>query len=218
VNFIQEKGGDGLKFIEPAETNFWEILCFEPLPLTCILQKGEEVNMDRKEKEQFVADLHDRLEKAQGTFLVEYKGLDVETTNKLRGELRKVGTEFQVVKNRLLKLASRETDTALIEDQMTGPSAIALTYEDLVAPAKVLVDFAKDHKRLKIKSGQISGKAVDMEAVKRLAELPGREVLLAQTLAAMQAVPASFVRLLNGIPVQLMNVLRAIEQQKEASA
>ena len=174
--------------------------------------------MDRKEKEQFVADLHDRLEKAEGTFLVEYKGLDVETTNRLRGELRKVGTEFQVVKNRLLKLASRETDTASIEDQMTGPSAIALTYEDLVAPAKVLVDFAKDHKRLKIKSGQISGKAVDMEAVKRLAALPGREVLLAQTLAVMQAVPASFVRLLNGIPVQLMNVLRAIEQQKEASA
>ena len=174
--------------------------------------------MDRTEKEQFVADLHDRLKKAQGTFLVEYKGLDVETTNRLRGELRKVGTEFQVVKNRLLKLASRETATALIEDQMTGPSAIALTYEDLVGPAKVLVDFAKDHEHLKIKSGQISGKAVDMEAVKRLAGLPGRDVLLAQTLSAMQAVPASFVRVLNGITVQLMNVLRAIEQQKEASA
>jgi large subunit ribosomal protein L10 len=174
--------------------------------------------MDRREKEQFVADLHDRLKKAQGTFLVEYKGLDVEATNKLRGELRKVGTEFQVVKNRLLKLASKETSTALIEDQMTGPSAIALTYEDLVGPAKVLVDFSKENKYLLIKSGQISGKAVGMEDVKRLADLPGRDVLLAQALSAMQAVPASFVRVLSGIPVQFMNVLRAIEQQKEASA
>ncbi|MCD4716400.1 MAG: 50S ribosomal protein L10 [Desulfobacterales bacterium] len=174
--------------------------------------------MDRQEKEKFVADLHGRLKKAQGTFLVEYKGLDVESMNQLRKELRKVDAEFQVVKNRLLKLAGEETDTGLIKDHMHGPSAIAVTYEDMVGTAKVLVDFAEKFKKLKIKNGQISGKVVDIDAIKRLAKLPGKDVLLAQTLSAMQAVPASFVRVLNGVVVKLLNVLTAIEQQKAKSA
>ena len=174
--------------------------------------------MDRQEKEKFVADLHGRLQKAVGTFLVEYKGLDVESMNRLRKELKKVDAEFQVVKNRLLKLASEETDTGLIKDHMHGPSAIAVTYEDMVGTAKVLVDFAEEFKKLEIKNGQISGKVVDIDAIKRLAKLPGKDVLLAQTLSAMQAVPASFVRVLNGVVVKLLNVLTAIEQQKAKSA
>ncbi len=171
--------------------------------------------MDRQEKEKFVADLHTRLERAQGTFLVEYKGLDVKAMSRLRKELRNADVEFQVVKNRLLKRASQETDTALINDYMQGPTAIALTYEDLVAPAKVLVNFAKEFQQLKIKYGQISGKLLDVDAVKRLSELPGRDVLLAQTLSAMQAVSTSFVRVLNGIVAKLLNVLSAIQQEKE---
>jgi large subunit ribosomal protein L10 len=133
----------------------------------------------------------------------------------LRRELRNVDTEFKVVKNRLLKLASQETDTELLREHMKGPSAIALTYEDVVAPAKVLVDFAKVANQLQLKVCQISGRIVDPEGIKRLASLPGKDVLLAQTLAAMQAVPASFVRALNGITVKLLNVLKAIEQEKE---
>ncbi|MBW1902016.1 MAG: 50S ribosomal protein L10 [Deltaproteobacteria bacterium] len=172
--------------------------------------------MDREEKIQFVSDLHSRLEKAQGTFLVHYKGLKVSDINSLRNKLRDTGAEFQVVKNRLLKLACQGTETESIKDHMEGPTAITLTYDDLIGPAKTLVDFAKDFKQLEIKSGQISGKQINAEAVKQLAQLPGREVLLSQVLAAMQAVPASFVRLLGGIMGQLLNVLKAIEQQKEA--
>jgi large subunit ribosomal protein L10 len=182
------------------------------------MSNGEEVNMDRQEKEKFVADLHGRLKKARGTFLVEYKGLDVESMNRLRKELKKVDAEFQVVKNRLLKLASEETETGLIKDHMHGPSAIALTYEDMVSTAKALVDFAEEFKKLRIKNGQISGKVVDIDAIKRLAKLPGKDVLLAQTLSAMQAVPASFVRVLSGVVAKLLNVLTAIEQQKAESA
>ena len=172
--------------------------------------------MDREEKKQLVSDLHSRLEKAQGAFLVHYKGLKVSEINSLRNKLRDTGAEFQVVKNRLLKLACEGTETELIKDHMEGPTAITLTYDDLIGPAKTLVDFAKDFGQLEIKSGQISGKEINAEAVKQLAQLPGREVLLSQVLAAMQAVPASFVRLLGGIMGQLLNVLKAIEQQKEA--
>ena len=170
--------------------------------------------MNREEKEKFVADLHDRLERAQGTFLVHYQGLNVEAINRLRSELRKIDTEFRVVKNRLLKLASQKTDTGLIKDQMQGPLAITLTYDDVVAPTKALINFAKDFGQLKIKVGQISGKVVDTDAIKRLAELPGRDVLLAQTLSVIQTVPESFVRVLSGVILKMLNVLKAIEQQK----
>ena len=170
--------------------------------------------MNRDEKNAFIIEFKSRLEKSEATFLVDYQGLNVETINRLRKELRKVGAEFQVVKNRLLRLASKDTDTAAIQDQMQGPSAIALTYDDVVAPAKVLVNFAKEAKALKVKVGQIAGRAMDADGVKRLAELPSREVLLAQTLSMMQAVPTAFVRVLSGVTVSLLNVLKAIEQQK----
>ena len=174
--------------------------------------------MDRKSKEEFVAEFHGRLEKAEGSFLVEYKGLNVEALNRLRREFKQAGGEFQVVKNRLLKLACQQTETQLIRDQMNGPSAIALVYEDVVGPAKTLVDFGKEFKALRFKGGQISGKLVDEAGVKRLAELPGKDVLLAQALSAMQAVPAGLVRVLNGIILKLLYALNAIEEQKGASA
>ncbi len=170
--------------------------------------------MDRETKKEFVVGLHERLKKVQGTLLVGYQGLDVESTNRLRRELRKVQAEFQVVKNRLLKLASQDTETEVVKDYMKGPSAIALMYEDVVGPAKVLVDYAKKFKQLDIRRGQISGRELDLDGVKKLAALPGREILLSQILSVMQAVPTSFVRVLNGVPVSLLNVLKAIEEQK----
>lgn len=173
--------------------------------------------MNREEKRELVHNLHERLGKAQGSYLVDYQGLGVESLNRLRHDLRQVNAEVEVVKNRLLKLASKDTDTELIVDLMQGPTAIALTNEDVIGPAKALVDFAKEFKNLEIKGAQISGKMVDIEGVKQLAALPGRDVLLAQTLSVMQAVPTSFVRVLNGIMGQFMNVLKAIEEKKSES-
>lgn len=185
-----------------------------PLSFVSTTKEGEEVNMNKEEKERFVADLHERLGKSQGIFLVDYQGLNVESMNKLRNELRKTGAELEVIKNRLLKLASKDTDTAAIEESMVGPSAVTFAYEDVVAPAKVLSNFASEFKKMKIKQGQISGKAIDEAGIKRLADLPGRDVLLAQALSAMNAVPGSFVRVLNGVITQLLYALKAIEQQK----
>ncbi len=158
--------------------------------------------------------MKERLEKARATFLVDYQGLDVEALNNLRGELRKVDAEFQVVKNRLLKLASQDTETGSMEDHFIGPCALAISYDDMIAPAKVLINQSKDNKKLEIKVGQIAGKMIDFEGIKRLAELPGRDVLLSQVLSAMQGVSTSFVRVLNGTAVNLLNVLKAIERQK----
>jgi large subunit ribosomal protein L10 len=170
--------------------------------------------LDKSGKELFIAEMNSRLKKAQATFLVDYQGLDVESINKIRGELRKVDTEFKVIKNRLLKLASRDTDTESIQEQFVGPCALAITYDDIVASAKALVDLSKDIKNLDLKVGQMSGKVMDLDTLKRLAGLPGRDQLLAQVLSAMHAVPTSFVRVLNGVTVKMLNVLKAIEADK----
>jgi len=170
--------------------------------------------LDRNKKENFITDMNGRLKKAKGTFLVEYQGLNMQSMDKIRGELRKVDVEFQVIKNRLLKLASQDTDNKAIESNFVGPCAIAISYGDVVSPAKVLVDLVKEIKTLGIKAGQISGRPMDYNDIKRLANLPGREQLIAQVLSAMQAVPTSMVRVLNGIILKMLFVLKAIEAEK----
>jgi large subunit ribosomal protein L10 len=157
------------------------------------------------------------LQKAQATFVVDYQGIDVETMNSLRRDLRKVNAEFHVVKNRLLKLASDETQTACIKEHLVGPCALAITYEDVVGAAKLLVEKDKKLEKLKLKIGQVGGKAIDVEQIKRLSELPSREVLLSQLLSAMQGVPTSLVRALNGVILNLLYVLKSIETQKSGS-
>jgi large subunit ribosomal protein L10 len=171
--------------------------------------------LERKEKEIFVADMKDRLRRAKATFIVDYQGLRVEAINNLRKELKDIGNDFQVIKNRLMKLACQDTETESLKEHFKGPCGLAITYDDIVAPAKILVDFSKDNKKLDIKIGQMSGKTMDLEAIKRLAELPGRDELLSQVLSAMQEVPTSLVRGLNSLLVNFLNVLKAIEGTRQ---
>ncbi len=172
--------------------------------------------MNRQEKVRLVSELHDKLKVAKASFLVDYKGLDVESISSLRKQLREVNAELKVVKNRLLKLASKGTHTESIQDVMQGTSAIAISYEeDVVTPAKILINFSKENEQLKIKKGQVIGKVVEPAGIKELAELPSKEQLLAQSLSLMQAVPASFVRVLSGVMIKFLNVLKAIEEQKK---
>lgn len=170
--------------------------------------------MDRKQKETVIRELQENLGKACGAFLVDYQGLNVETLTKLRRELREANVEFQVVKNRLLSRAVQGTETAVLKDYLTGPSALAITYDEIIRPAKVLTKFSQENEALEIKVGQINGKIVDLPGIKRLAELPPQEILIAQLLFCLSGVPTSFVRLLSEIPRSLITVLDAIRAQK----
>lgn len=173
--------------------------------------------MRLEDKKQIVENLHERFSKSKVVIVTDYKGLDVMTINDLRKRLREEDIEYQVAKNSLLVRASEDTDVALIKDIFKSPSAIALSYEDPVAPAKILTEFASDNDKLEIKAGVMDGKAMDPEAIKALAKLPSREVLLSQTLSVLNGVPTQFVRVLNAIPQQLLNVLQAVKDQKEAA-
>ena len=173
--------------------------------------------MKLEAKQQITEDLHDRFARSAIIVLTDYKGLDVTSINDLRRKLREANIEYQVVKNTLLVRAAEDTDVALIKDHFKGPSAVAISYDDPVAPAKVLTQFAKDNNKLEIKVGVLNGKVLDLQAIKALATLPSKDVMLAQLLSAMNAVPTSIVRVLAEVPRSLVNVLTAIKDQKEAA-
>lgn len=171
--------------------------------------------MDLSEKKKIVESLHERLSKSKIVILTDYKGLDVDAITKLRRSLKDADAEYSVVKNSLLNLASEETDVALLKDHFKGPTAIALSYHDPVAPAKVISEFAENNEKFEVKIGAMDGRTLQLDDIKALSSLPPREVLLAKVLSAMNAVPSSFVRTLNEIPRQLLYVLQAIKDQKE---
>ena len=173
--------------------------------------------MNLAEKKKVVEELKERLSRSCVVIVTDYKGLDVSTINDLRRRLRQENIEYQVVKNTLLTRAAAETDVDLIKDHFKGPSAVALSYEDPVTPAKILTDFAKDHEALEIKVGVMNGQVLEVSKIKALSALPSREELLAKLLATLNAVPTSFVRTLNEIPGKFVRVLSAIKDQKEAA-
>lgn len=174
--------------------------------------------MKIENKKQFVADLKARFEKSKVVILTDFKGLNVEAMTNLRAKLRKADIEYQVIKNTMLRLASKGTDVEAIKDNFKGPSAVALSFEDPVAPAKILMDFAKQHEKLEIKIGVMGGQVLELDRIKALSSLPSREELLATVLSAMNAVPTSLVTALSDVSRRMVNVLQAIKDQKQEEA
>jgi len=170
-----------------------------------------------EDKKQIVEDLKEKFTTTKVVIVTDYKGLNVAQMTELRRKLSEAQVEYKVVKNTLLKRASEGTDAMLLADVFKGPSGIALSFDDPVAPAKVLTQFAKDNDKLEIKAGVMGGKLMDMNAITALSKLPSREELLAQVLSAMNAVPTGFVRALADVPRRMVNVLNAIKDQKEAA-
>lgn len=173
--------------------------------------------MKLENKKAIAEELHKKFSEAKVVIVTDYKGLDVGSINSLRRKLREAGIEYRVAKNSLFARASIDTGVEKIKGWFTGPNAVALSYEDPVAPAKVLTDFAKDNAKLEIKVGVMEGDELDVNAIKALSSLPSREVLLGQVLSAMNAVPTSFVRTLSAVPGQFLNVLQALKDKKEAA-
>jgi large subunit ribosomal protein L10 len=173
------------------------------------------VKLDQKQK--IVAALREKFEAAKVVIVTDYKGLDVAQMNDLRRKLREAEVEYQVVKNTLLTRASQDTDVAQLVDTFKGPSAIALAFDDPVAPAKVLMQFSKENDKLEIKAGVMNGKLLDVAAIGALSKLPSREELLAQVLGTLNAVPQGLVRALADAPRRLVNVLNAVRDQQEAA-
>jgi large subunit ribosomal protein L10 len=174
--------------------------------------------LNKEDKQQVVAEMHDKLQRAQAAFLTDFRGMNVEKASELRNELRKAGVEYKVVKNTLLELASRETDKTSLTPHFKGPTAIALTYSDPVAAAKVLSKFAKEQQAtFKLKAGVLAGKPLSVQDIQSLADLPSREVLIAKMLGTLQAPTTNFVGVLAAVPGSFVRVLNAIKNNKEGN-
>lgn len=174
------------------------------------------MGISRNDKQLQVQELIEQLGQAKGAVLTDYKGIGVNKLNDLRRQLRKEGVEFKVVKNTLAKRAANELGIEELNSHLEGPTAIAFSLEDPVAPAKAIANFIKANRMLEVKAGLVEGKVISLAGVQALADLPPREVLIAQVVGAMAAPISGFVNVLQGPIRKLAYALEAIRKQQEA--
>jgi len=171
--------------------------------------------LNRDNKQELVTEMHERLSRAKAVFLADFRGMSVGKATALRNELRGASVEYKVFKNTLLDRAAQGTDMECLSPYLTGPTAIAISYDDPVGAAKVLNKFAKDPQgKFVLKVGVLSGKLLDTKQIQALADLPSREVLIAKMLGSMQAPATNFVGVLAALPSSLVRALDAIRVQK----
>ena len=172
--------------------------------------------MNRQEKQELVKSLGAKFAESTGSFLVNCQGLTVPQMQTLRGELYDKGAHVQVAKNRLVKIAIKENALCGQLDQyLQGQLAVVFAESDVTGVAKVLDTFAKDNEKMELIAGCCENQIFDAEALKKLAKLPSREVLLAQLMGVMQAPTVSFVMVLRQLIVKLLLTLKAIEEKKK---
>ena len=160
-----------------------------------------------EQKQQMVADLAEKLKASVAAVLVDYKGINVADDTLLRRELREAGVEYKVIKNTILGRAAKEAGYPEWESLLEGTTALALSNEDIIAPAKIVAKYAKKDKEVfNIKGGSIDGVNASVDEINQLASIPSKDVLLAQTLGTLLS------------PITcLAVVIKAIAEQKEAA-
>ncbi len=171
--------------------------------------------MNRDTKKEVVAELHGKLKDAKLAVLTNYSGMSVAKITALRNDLRKSGTEFKVVKNTLLRIASQDTPYSGMQEHLKGPLAIAINSGDVVAPSKVLVEFAKKNAELEIVFGFLQGRYLAKAQIDALAELPSKEVLIGQLLSVLVSAQTGLVNVLSGVPRSFVQVLNAYKTKLE---
>ncbi len=170
--------------------------------------------MNRTEKQKEVEKFSEKMQKSKSCIFADYRGLTVAQMTDLRQKLYQEKSTINVVKNRLAKRAIKSLSIEGLDEFFKGPTAVASSYADPVSPAKILVKFAKDNEKLKIKAGYMDGKILDLNIIRELASLPSREILLAKMLGSMSAPATNLVGVLSALPRQLVQVINAIKEQK----
>ena len=173
--------------------------------------------MNRSEKAALIAQIKAKADAASFVVVTDFKGMTVEELTRLRAKLYECGGEYLVVKNTLARIAFTGGTHDVVKDKFHDNSAIALGFDDPVAVAKALSDFAKQSKLFQLRCGSLEGKEMSAEQVEALAKLPSKEQLLGQLLGTMNAVPTNFVSLFANVLRGLLYALKAIEEKKTAA-
>lgn len=175
--------------------------------------------MDRAQKESFVADLRERIDRAPVLYLTDFTGLNVKEMTTLRRTLKRSGAEYVVVKNRLAKRVVEASETLPdITDSLVGPTGFVLGYEDVVAAAKALDDFARDHDNKPVfKLGVMDQKVLQPEEISKLAKLPSRDQLYAELAGAMESPMAQLASALGAKLQEMAGLIDALKAEREAA-
>ena len=171
--------------------------------------------MNRDEKAAIVAELNESFNRAKFSVVADYCGLKVSDLEKIRRDLRETSSEIRIAKNTLLRLAVTDTSCESLTDDFTGTTAIVVSYDDPVGPAKVLAKCAEDFEKFQLRSAVLEGEKITVDDLVALSKLPSKEVLLGQLLSVMNGVPTAFVRVLSAVPQKLLYGLQAVKDQKE---
>ncbi|MCG9969105.1 50S ribosomal protein L10 [Pelotomaculum terephthalicicum JT] len=171
----------------------------------------------KEKKEEILSELKEKFEGSTVSIFADFRSLNVSEATKLRRKLREAGCELKVAKNTLTGLITKRLGVEGVEQYLEGPVAIAFG-KDPVAPAKILVDFIRETKKMDIKAGILEGKVIDAKGIKNLADLPPREVLLAKILGSMQTPLYGFAGVLQGTIRSFVYTLEAVRQQRAGEA
>jgi len=174
--------------------------------------------MSKTERQATVESLTELLKGSPNVFVTDFSGLNVLRMTELRRRLRGAGVEYVVVKNTLAQRAFAANGVHALDEHLAGPTGLVLSGTDAMAGAKVLTDFAREFEKPAIKIGLVDGRPVTPAQVKRLADLPPREVLLAQLAGYIQAPMAQFAGVMNGLLSQMVGALEALRAQRSAAS
>jgi large subunit ribosomal protein L10 len=176
--------------------------------------------LTRQQKHEQVEVLRTKLAKASSLVALDYRGMTVSEANALRSKLRAAGgksIEYRVAKNTLLRIATQGTPLAPIEKHLEGPTAVAIAYDEPSAMAKVLVAYAKENEKLKIKGGVVDGAVADLAAISILASLPGKQELRGMLAGTLQSPLRNLAGTLHSLLGHLRNALEQRQQKLEAN-
>jgi len=162
-----------------------------------------------------IDELAQKLRDSKGAVLLDYRGLNVKAITALRRDLSGSEVEFQVAKNTLLRIAAERAEVEISPDLLTGPTAVAFGWADEIAPARMLSDFARRNRAVSVKGGVVGGRSVTAEQVGQIAELPPRDILLAQLLGAFQAPAARALAVMQAPARQVAGLAEALRLQRE---
>ena len=170
--------------------------------------------MPTPQKEEILKDTGERIRDVGGLFLADFSGMSVEKISLLRKKCREQKSQFKVIKNTLLKRAFNERGITELDEYLNGPTGLVFHPKDAMAPAKILVDFAKEHERPKVKAAVVDGRLFDDKAIATLATLPSREVLLGMVLGTLIAPMTQFLAVVDAALRTPAVMVDALERER----